>query len=249
MALTTKQRVKVNAALSMIHTQGYDAQTVVRWAKEYERTGYDTRRAYEQALNEFAAGQPDIGNSIGKIARLVEASSVRTVAQYDEALSAFIATGDSTAIDALAPMIAADSVALAVQNGELPQGSLTAEGVEAALGFAMDDATITAAAPQQPAQAPQAFAFNTGKGTAEPDAMDPTASQVSPYAGAGRQTTTDRWQAAPSTGAGSARGLLGGHTLGNNGLSDRPAQPAPMTKAQIVARHTNQGASFPAETV
>jgi hypothetical protein len=146
MGLSIKQRVKVNAALSMIYSQGYDAQTVVTWAKDYEGMGHTPARAYQMALNEFAAGQPDLGASLGKITRLVEASDVATVAKYDTALSHYISTGDDSALVALGPMIAQDSVALAVKNGELPEGALTGEAIEAAIGFAMADDVVTQAA-------------------------------------------------------------------------------------------------------
>jgi hypothetical protein len=226
MGLTIKQRVKVNAALSLIHANGYDAQTVVAWAKEYERTGYDPRRAFERALNDFGDSQPEVMAGMTKVTRLVEASDVATVAKYDGALSAYIATGDGSQLTALVPMMARDSVALAVKNGELADGSLSGASIEAALGFPMGevslaqamDPTASQAAPAAPAaepataapQAPapaaarQSFAFASG---------DKTASQVSPFS-AGRVADQARWDAAPNMGqAGPARGLLAGHRL------------------------------------
>ena len=157
MGLNQRQRVKINAALSMIYAGGYDAQTVITWAKEYRSKGYDQRRAYEQALNEFAAGQPEIAPAMVKFTRLIQASDEQSVAQYDHALSTYIQTGDNSGMEALGPMIARDSVALAVRSGEL-QGGVTPENVEAALGFAMDDGHVQAAvkattpAPAQQAQ-------------------------------------------------------------------------------------------------
>lgn len=224
MGLSIKQRVKVNAALAMIHANGYDAQAVVNWAREYERSGHDARRAFETALNEFAAGQPAMGNQLGKITRLVEASSVATVAAYDQALSAYIATGDSSGIDALAPMIAADSVALAVRNGELADGGITEATLEAALGFPME---VPQAAPAVPA------------------AADQTASQVSPYSGAqagGRVAQGDRWNSAPVQQDHAPRGLLAGFRMGGEvGLGDTPAAQGPQSRAQIQANHASQG--------
>ena len=270
MGMTIKQRVKVNAALSYIYSEGYDAQAVVAWAKDYMGMGYSPARAYQQALNEFAAGQPDIGVSLGKISRLVEASDVRTVAQYDAALSQFIENGDSTAIDALAPMIAQDAVALAVRSGELPEGALTGEAIETALGFAMADDVITQAATPAATQeaapaAPQARPEDVraaqasrpatqrdvfpGFGSA-PQAVrpSPTDKQTSPFAAGGRVANPAKharngWQGSVGT-----RTLLQGHRIGGNGISDHPTQTAP-TKAEIRANYASAGATFPAETI
>ncbi|MBL8553260.1 MAG: hypothetical protein JNL41_03200 [Phenylobacterium sp.] len=149
--------MKVNAALSTIYAQGYDAQTVVSWARDYEAAGHPPRLAYQRALNDFIAGQPAFADSLGKITRLVDASDPQTVAKYDTALSAYIATGDDSEIAALGPMIARDSVVVAQKNGELPNGDITAASTEQALGFAMADQHITASGPQ-PAASQQAAA-------------------------------------------------------------------------------------------
>lgn len=201
MGMNQRRRVTINAALSMIYAEGYDAQAVIGWAKEYQRKGYDQRRSYEQALNEFIAGQPDLGPAIVKFGRLIQASDEQTVAQYDHALSTYIQTGDNSAMEALAPMIARDSVALAVKNGEL-QGGVTPENVQAALGFEMEGAHIQAAtqatAPAQQAQP-------------EPAAAAP------PTFSGGYVSAKDqaKWAAAPNVGAGEARGLLAGRTQGD----------------------------------
>lgn len=254
MGLTTKQRVKVNAALSLIYAQGYDAETVINWAKEYAANGYDARRAYERALNDFGNSQPDAMAGLSKVTRLVEASDAATVAKYDVALSAYIATGDGSQLTALAPMIAQDSVALAVKNGELKDGSLTGDSIEAALGFPMGEVSlaqaIAAPAPEAPPAAPAAtFAFKPGDAQA---AADATAYQVSPYTGAeaaGRVAQQGRWDAAHVDGAGAARGLLAGAQRGSTGHSGNPAAHVPQTRADIMASYANQGARFASDGI
>lgn len=270
MGLSIKQRVKVNAALSLIYSQGYDAQTVVTWAREYVGMGHTDARAYQMALNEFAAGQPDIGNSLGKITRLVEASDVATVAKYDAALSEYISTGDDSALVALGPMIAQDSVALAVKNGELPEGALTGEAIESALGFAMADAVVTQAttpaasqeaapgAPQgrpedvyssqQSAPQAQRQSFPGFGSQAQPQAKS-TDKQVSATgSGSGMIVNRARWDATAYTGAGTGRTLLEGHRIGSDGLHAMPA-PAFKSKAEIRADYANAGPSIKTETI
>ncbi|WP_374577318.1 hypothetical protein [Phenylobacterium sp.] len=270
MGLSIKQRVKVNAALSMIYAQGYDAQTVVTWAKDYEGMGHSPARAYQMALNEFAAGQPDLGVSLGKITRLVEASDVATVAKYDVALSEFISTGDDSALVALGPMIAQDSVALAVKNRELPEGALTGEAIEAAIGFAMADDVVTQAAtpaaqqnasPEAPQARPEdAYSSQLSVPQAQrqtfpgfgsqsaPAQAKSTDKQTSPYAAGGRVANQARWDAVPNIGGGTSRTLLQGHRLGSNGLHATPA-PVFKSKAEIRADYANAGPTVKAETI
>jgi len=215
--LNQRQRVKINAALSLIYAHGYDAQSVVTWAREYQRKGMDLRASYQQALNEFIVGQPDLAPTITKVNRLIEHSDVPTVAKYEQAINAYIETGDDTAIDALGPMIAADSVALAQQLGEIT-GGVSAENVEAALGFAMAENHVQAAAQPAPTEPAREFAWNT---SGRPQDTEAAASQVSPFGAGGRMRSTDqaKWAAAPFLGAGEARSLVQGHTLGSTGAN------------------------------
>ena len=133
--LTNKQRVKVNAALSVIHAMGYDANEVTAQAKAIMATGHDARTAYERALNQFAGSNQETADGLRKITRLVEASDAQTVAQYDHALNEYIATGSEAALDALAPTIAADSIALAIHLGEMTEADVAGGGLAMALGF------------------------------------------------------------------------------------------------------------------
>lgn len=270
MGLSIKQRVKVNAALSMIYAQGYDAQTVVTWAADYMGMGHGPARAYQMALNEFAAGQPDLGDSLGKITRLVEASDVATVAQYDVALTEFINTGDDSALVALGPMIARDSVALAVKNGGLPEGALTGEAIESALGFAMADAVVTQAttpvgsqeaAPAAPQARPEdAYSSQQSAPQVQRQSFPGFGSQAQPQgkttdkqvsaagSGSGMIVNKARWDAVPYTGAGTARTLLQGHRLGSDGLHATPA-PVHKSKAEIRAGYANARATITSETI
>lgn len=211
--LTQRQRVKINAALSIIHDHGFDPNGVVALARQYRTRGADMRSAYERALNEFIQAQPDLSDPLLKVTRLVQASNDQTVAQYDHALSTFIQTGDNSAIVALAPMIAEDSVALAVRNGEIT-GGVTPENVEAALGVPMTDQHVQAAAQAAPAQQPHRFAFNTSAPQAQP-------APEAPMFGGGYISAKDqaKWAAAPSVAPGEPRGLLAGHTLGDTGIN------------------------------
>lgn len=210
--LNQRQRVKINAALSLIYSQGYDAQTVVSWARAYNKNGYEMRSSYQQALNDFVSGQPDLAPTLGKITRLIEHSDVPTVAKYEQALSAYIESGDDRALNELGPVIAADSVALARQHGELT-GDVSADNVEAALGLALADGHVQAAAQPAPSEPARECGWDTSKG--EPQ-VDPGQAVASPFGAGAFTRAKDRakWEAAPYLGAGEPRSLLAGHTVG-----------------------------------
>jgi hypothetical protein len=57
------------------------------------------------------------------------------VDQYDAALSTYVSAGDDTALNALAHTIAKDSLALAVQDGEITPEEAANGALEKALGF------------------------------------------------------------------------------------------------------------------
>lgn len=168
-ALTSKQRVKVNAALTIIHGHGYDPATVSKEARELMAIGHPARSAYEQALNTFAQRLPGIGGAINKVAQLIEASDGDTVARYDDALTLYIQTGDNSGIAALETMIVADATALAIRTGETTADALAGLTIDDALGTAFDEMQERTTAPGMmadptpaPAPAPvanQTFAF------------------------------------------------------------------------------------------
>ena len=179
-ALTNKQRVKVNAALTIIHGHGYDPATVSQEARKLMAIGHPAASAYEQALNTFGQSRPGIGGAIAKVAQLIEASDGPTVARYDDALSLYIQTGDNSGITALESMIVADATALAIRAGETSADALAGLTIDDALGTAFDEMQERATTPEimaDPAPVPairQSFAFTT-PGQAPRPAPDPQA--------------------------------------------------------------------------
>lgn len=135
MSLTVKQRAKINAALCLIHDRGGSADAVTAMANNIMATGHSPASAYDRAIGQFAASNPHLTQGIAKLSRLIEASDYRTVAQYDVALSNYIATGDDSGLRALAPTIAQDSLKLAVQHGEVNAADASAAALGTALGF------------------------------------------------------------------------------------------------------------------
>ena len=182
-ALTDKQRVKVNAALTIIHGHGHghSPAAVTQQARELMAIDHPARSAYEQALNTFAQRLPSIGGAIAKVAQLIEASDGPTVAQYDSALSLYIQTGDNSGIAALEPMIVADATALAIRAGESTADALAGLTIDDALGTAFDEMQERATAPEMmadptPAPAPnvsQTFAFAIPGQTPRPATASP----------------------------------------------------------------------------
>jgi hypothetical protein len=146
MKLNTRQRAKVNAALCLIHDNGYDAKPIIKRANELMKTGDDTRTAYELALNEFIQTEPGLLPAITKAHNLVDASDDKTVDRYDAALSDYVTTGDNSSLNELAPMIAEDSLALAVRNGEITQEEADSGDIAKALGFEPGPALVEAIA-------------------------------------------------------------------------------------------------------
>lgn len=135
MTLTARQRTKINSALCLIHDYGHKASEVINLANQHIRGGTDPRTAYERSLNAFLVNKLDLVTVVSKVLRLVDASDDRTVDQYDAALDRYIATGDDSSVNALAPMIAEDSLALAVREGEITQEEANSGDLAKALGF------------------------------------------------------------------------------------------------------------------
>lgn len=133
--LTVKERAQINAALCLVHDLGGNANDITELARTHIAAGRTPAKAYQQALNQYAASDPETGRAIGKITALVAASCPRTVAQYDQALTHYISTGDDSALTALSSTIAADSIALAVRNGEMTAEEAQSGNVDKALGF------------------------------------------------------------------------------------------------------------------
>jgi hypothetical protein len=165
--MTKRQGVQINALLSMIYSQGYEAQHVVDWARNYQREGYPMAKSYERAINEFIGGQPELGKAMQRMSALIQASDDTSIDKYEAALAQYIEHGDGSGIEALAPMMARDSVELARRNGELPDGAITAANVEAALGVPMAGQFVQAAA-SETASAPAPVAAPAQQGRSAP---------------------------------------------------------------------------------
>ncbi len=176
-ALTNKQRVKVNAALAIIHGHGFGANAIGKEAHILMGTGHPAHTAYAMALNNFAQKQPGVGGSIAKVTRLIEASDKTTLAQYDQALNQYIQTGDDSGISALQDMIVADSMALAIRSGEGTEDTLAGLTIDTALAVSHDEMQDLADPAPEPAPVPnQTFSFNApGQATAKPNAPPPNA--------------------------------------------------------------------------
>lgn len=147
MTLTTRQRTKINAALCLLHDNGSDPNAVIGMAKMLERDGYDTRSAFEAAINTYLDHDPHILPTLSKVLGLIEASDDATVDQYDHALSTYVETEDDSALSALAPMIAQDSLALALRDGEISVEEAASGDLHKALGFEPGQALLDAADP------------------------------------------------------------------------------------------------------
>lgn len=156
-ALTPRQRTAINAVLSLIHSNGHNASAISQQAKAQAAQGVPLKAAYDRAVEAFMATAPELSAPIAKVARLVMKSDDATVAQYGRALDSYIATGDESALNALAPTIARDSLELAIRSGELPPGSTGPDALAAAMGGEVGPAMVEALNAPAPAQiAPQA---------------------------------------------------------------------------------------------
>ena len=171
-ALTPRQRTAVNAVLALIHSGGHNASAISQQAKAQATKGVPLKAAYDRAVEGFMAATPDMAGPIAKVARLVMHSDDATIAQYDRALASYIANGDETALNALAPIVARDSIALAIRAGELPAGATGPDALTAALGTEASADMVAAlnapapadSAPQTAQQAaPQSFQFVTSR--------------------------------------------------------------------------------------
>ncbi|GGA50630.1 hypothetical protein [Sphingomonas psychrolutea] len=150
-ALTTKERAQVNAALCLIHDNGLDASAITRAATVNIAGGLSPGAAYGLVLNAFAGQHADLAPMLSKVTRLIGASSPETIVTYDRALTGYIATGNDAAMNALAPMIAADSMALAIRAGEMKAGDSGAAALGAIPSPAMQQAYANAStAPDVP---------------------------------------------------------------------------------------------------
>ncbi len=178
-ALTNKQRVQINTALAIVHASGHNASAITQEAKGYQAQGHPHVKAYELALSSFTRTNAYMAPAIQKTIALVGASSDATIARYDHAVSRYNETGSDDAIEALAPMMAQDSVALAIRNGEITQADIANGGVKTALGFHPTEA-MQAAAMAAPAAAETAPAAPVAPTAPAPQAPAPRAATPAP---------------------------------------------------------------------
>lgn len=185
MSLNPRQRIKLNAALSLITLHGHNPRTVQDAAKAEISRGVPHADAYSNALESFAKQVPGIRETLATILDLVANSDEPTLAKYDAAINQFNQTGDNSALEALEPMIVEDFKSLLVAKG-LTTADDAAEldwGISDALAFS-DDAV--AAEPWTPT--PAEIAAPTGQ-TDTPQEGNPMNSRE--YANAVRQLRAD----------------------------------------------------------
>jgi len=191
-ALTTKQRVEVNAALACLHHHNMNPGAVEVAAKAAIRSGASPAQAYQRAVNAATASRPDVAQRIARMGALVDASDDATVASYDVALRGYITTGNPAHLARVEKTAMRDAVELAIQNGEITRedasagranwGSigLSAEGVAAAYSDA----------PTPPPVVSSSFSFQQGP------AADPhgDAAGWSPTGGYSSARAKPEWQ-------------------------------------------------------
>ncbi|AJA08482.1 hypothetical protein SKP52_07815 [Sphingopyxis fribergensis] len=118
MSLTRKDGAKVAAGLLEIRGRGHDASAVQREAAMRMRNGTPAKIAFAAAFDNFVATTPSMGASIRQVGRLIEASSLGTVARYNVALRQYLETGDDSALAAMVPTMVKDATDLARRTGE-----------------------------------------------------------------------------------------------------------------------------------
>jgi len=132
-ALTSRQAVKVKAALSLIAVHGHNPRAVQKQAQDELAKGYPANIAYKNALDAFAARVPALRDTLHTAVDLIHNSDDATVALYDKALTDYNNSGDESHLDNLAPMILEDAKALAISKGEVTEADAASWTVEDAL--------------------------------------------------------------------------------------------------------------------
>lgn len=184
-ALTSRQAIKVKAALSLIAVHGHNPRTVQKQAQDAMAKGYPANIAYKNAIDGFIARVPAMGNTLHTAVDLIQASDEATVALYDKALTAYNDSGDESHLDNLAPMILEDAKALAVSKGEVSEADAANWTIDDALGSNADAYADTpdvpdAATPGPGQTVPSSFGFN---GLPAPAGQTPAAPGNAPASG------------------------------------------------------------------
>ena len=133
-ALTSRQAVKVKAALSLIAVHGHNPRAVQKQAQDQIAKGQPANNAYKTALDAFTARVPALRDTLHIAVDLIHNSDDATVSLYDKALTAYNNSGDESHLDKLAPMILEDAKALAISKGEVTEADAASWTVEDALG-------------------------------------------------------------------------------------------------------------------
>jgi len=167
-ALTSRQAIKVKAALSLIAVHGHNPRTVQKQAQDELAKGLPANIAYKNALDAFTARVPALKNTLEIAVDLIHNSDDATVLMYDKALTAYNNSGDESHLDNLAPMILEDAKALAISKGEVTEADAASWTVDDALGSTVEAYAETPDVPEASSIPPgetvkSSFGFNIPK--------------------------------------------------------------------------------------
>lgn len=159
--LSVRQRTMVNTALVFLHHNGVDAKAVSARASFLIREKVPPAAAYDQAVQAALNRRPELRRQLERDVAQVKASDDTTVAAYDRALSAFIASGDESALKPVESMAVRDAVQMGIRSGEISAVDVAAgridfsklgmDGTAAAAAYAQAAPDAAPAAPQSDA--------------------------------------------------------------------------------------------------
>lgn len=240
MTLTPRQRVKLNAALSLITLHGHNPRPVQQAANAAIAKGAAPADAYSDALEAFAKSTPAIRETLATILELIQNSDEPTLAQYDQALNEFNQTGDNSALEALGPLIVDDFKALIVAKGLATADDVAGYDWDITDALAFDTGAV-AAEPWDPTPAEFNAPAATAEGTQEGNNM--TALNAKQYADAVRELRANsNGQPIENTPEYAA---LQGRLLGNAPVASGPAPTTRNGDAYIPGQFTATGYRAP----
>ncbi|MEG8013260.1 hypothetical protein [Sphingomonas sp. 22R3R2A-7] len=177
-ALTSRQAIKVKAALSLIAVHGHNPRAVQKQAQDELAKGLPANIAYKNALDAFTARVPALKNTLEIAVDLIHNSDDATVSMYDKALTAYNNSGDESHLDNLAPMILEDAKALAIIKGEVTEADAASWTVDDALGSTVEAYAETPDVPEASSIPPgevvkSSFGFNIPKPNTPQAAQQP----------------------------------------------------------------------------
>lgn len=227
--LNNRQRVTVNAALSMIAMHGHNPRSVQAAAKQHIAKGMPANQAYSAALEAFASTVPAIRETLATVIALTTNSDEATLAHYDAAISHFNETGDNSKLDALGPMIVEDYKALLVRNGQATAEELAAEEWDAAEALGFTD-TAVAAEPWTPSADELAAPDEQGSQPTPTQGTDMTALTPKQYGEALRDL---RSRIKGNVEDSPEYAQLQARLIGNAPAASGPMAPTAMPKAEL----------------